>query len=60
MSEGDLVKLKSKYPIWLYSHGLIDGDMGIVISMEKETATVFWLRIRMTGTVSKALLLPVT
>ena len=42
MIEGDLVKLKSKYPIWLYSHGLIDGDMGIVISMEKETATVFW------------------
>ena len=56
MIEGDLVKLKTRYPIWLYSHGLSDGDMGIVTSIDKEDVLVYWLRIRKLGSVKKNLI----
>jgi hypothetical protein len=36
MIEGDLVKLKTRYPIWLYSYGLSDGDLGIISKMEDD------------------------
>ena len=56
MIEGDLVKLKTRYPIWLYSFGLSDGDMGIVIRIDKEDVLVYWLRIRKLGSVKKSLI----
>lgn len=59
MIQGDLVKLKTKYPIWLYSQGLKSGDMGIIIKLEKSIVTVYWLRIKKTGSIMKDLLLPV-
>ena len=37
MSEGDLVRLKTRYPIWLYSYGLSDGDLGIVAKIGEES-----------------------
>ena len=56
MIEGDLVKLKTRYPIWLYSFGLSDGDMGIVTNIDKEDVLVYWLRIRKLGSVKKNLI----
>ena len=56
MIEGDLVKLKTRYPIWLYSYGLSDGDMGIVTRIDKEDVLVYWLRIRKLGSVKKSLI----
>lgn len=56
MIEGDLVKLKTRYPIWLYSYGLSDGDIGIVTSIDKEDVLVYWLRIRKLGSVKKNLI----
>ena len=56
MIEGDLVKLKTRYPIWLYSFGLSDGDMGIVTRIDKEDVLVYWLRIRKVGSVKKSLI----
>jgi hypothetical protein len=56
MIEGDLVKLKTRYPIWLYSFGLSDGDMGIVTRIDKEDVLVYWLRIRKLGSVKKSLI----
>jgi len=56
MIEGDLVKLKTRYPIWLYSFGLSDGDMGIVTRIGKEDILVYWLRIKKIGSVKKNLI----
>ena len=56
MIEGDLVKLKTRYPIWLYSFGLSDGDMGIVTKIDKEDVLVYWLRIKKIGSVKKNLI----
>ena len=56
MIEGDLVKLKTRYPIWLYSYGLSDGDMGLVTNIDKEDVLVYWLRIRKLGSVKKNLI----
>ena len=56
MSEGDLVKLKTRYPIWLYSFGLSDGDLGIITEVGKEDTLVYWLRIRREGSVKTNLL----
>ena len=56
MIEGDLVKLKTRYPIWLYSFGLSDGDMGLVTRIDKEDVLVYWLRIRKLGSVKKNLI----
>jgi hypothetical protein len=56
MIEGDLVKLKTRYPIWLYSFGLSDGDMGIVTKIDKEDVLVYWLRIKKIGSVKKSLI----
>ena len=56
MIEGDLVRLKTRYPIWLYSFGLADGDMGIITKMDKEDVLVYWLRIRRLGTVKRNLI----
>ena len=46
MNEGDLVRLKTRYPIWLYSYGLSDGDLGIVTKLDAEEALVYWLKIK--------------
>jgi hypothetical protein len=51
MSEGDLVRLKTRYPIWLYSFGLSDGDLGIVTKLTDGEALVYWLKIRRFGSV---------
>jgi hypothetical protein len=51
MSEGDLVRLKTRYPIWLYSYGLSDGDLGIVTKLDEDEALVYWLKIRRLGSV---------
>jgi len=51
MSEGDLVRLKTRYPIWLYSFGLSDGDLGIVTKLDADEALVYWLKIRRLGSV---------
>ena len=51
MSEGDLVRLKTRYPIWLYSFGLSDGDLGIVTKLTDDEALVYWLKIRRLGSV---------
>ena len=56
MSEGDLVRLKTRYPIWLYSYGLSDGDLGIVAEIGEEDTLVYWLRIRKQGSVKNNLL----
>ena len=56
MIEGDLVKLKTRYPIWLYSYGLSDGDLGIISKMEGDDILVYWLTIRRVGYVKKHLL----
>ena len=56
MIEGDLVKLKTRYPIWLYLYGLTDGDLGIVAKVGEEDTLVYWLRIRKKGTVKNSLL----
>ena len=56
MSEGDLVRLKTRYPIWLYSFGLSDGDLGIVAKIGEEDTLVYWLRIRKQGSVKNNLL----
>jgi hypothetical protein len=56
MSEGDLVRLKTRYPIWLYSYGLTDGDLGIVAEIGEEDTLVYWLRIRKQGSVKNNLL----
>ena len=56
MSEGDLVKLKARYPIWLYSFGLSDGDLGIIVQTGEEDTLVYWLRIRREGSVKTNLL----
>lgn len=56
MIEGDLVRLKTRYPIWLYSLGLADGDMGIIAKMDKEDVLVYWLRIRRLGSVKRNLI----
>ena len=56
MSEGDLVRLKTRYPIWLYSFGLSDGDLGIITEIGKEDTLVYWLRIRKQGSVKNNLL----
>jgi hypothetical protein len=56
MSEGDLVKLKTRYPIWLYSFGLSDGDLGIIVQTGEEDTLVYWLRIRREGSVKTNLL----
>ena len=42
MNEGDLVRLKTRYPIWLYSFGLSDGDFGGVITKidEKKSLSI--------------------
>lgn len=56
MIEGDLVRLKTRYPIWLYSFGLSDGDMGIVTRIQKEDILVYWLKIRKLGSVKKNLI----
>ena len=56
MSEGDLVRLKTRYPIWLYSYGLSDGDLGIVAKIGEEDTLVYWLRIRKQGSVKNNLL----
>tara|TARA_A100000172_G_scaffold81156_1_gene73430 strand:- start:7326 stop:7508 length:183 start_codon:yes stop_codon:yes gene_type:complete len=46
MNEGDLVRLKTRYPIWLYSYGLSDGDFGIITKIGEEEVVVYWLKIR--------------
>ncbi len=51
MNEGDLVRLKTRYPIWLYSYGLSDGDLGIVTKLDAEEALVYWLKIKRLGSV---------
>ena len=51
MSEGDLVRLKTRYPIWLYSFGLSDGDLVIVTKLTDGEAQVYWLKIRRLGSV---------
>jgi hypothetical protein len=51
MNEGDLVRLKTRYPIWLYSYGLSDGDLGIVTKLDADEALVYWLKIRRLGSV---------
>lgn len=56
MNEGDLVRLKTRYPIWLYSFGLNDGDLGIISEMGDEDILVYWLRIKREGFVKKYLL----
>tara|TARA_R100001126_G_C4786716_1_gene129839 strand:+ start:267 stop:461 length:195 start_codon:yes stop_codon:yes gene_type:complete len=56
MSEGDLVRLKTRYPIWLYSFGLSDGDLGIVAKVGQNDTLVYWLRIRKQGSVKNNLL----
>ena len=56
MSEGDLVRLKTRYPIWLYSFGLSDGDLGIVAEVGEEDTLVYWLRIQKQGIVKNNLL----
>jgi len=56
MNEGDLVRLKTRYPIWLYSFGLNDGDLGIISKMGDEDILVYWLRIKREGSVKKHLL----
>ena len=56
MSEGDLDRLKTRYPIWLYSFGLSDGDLGIVAKVGQNDTLVYWLRIRKQGSVKNNLL----
>tara|TARA_R110000851_G_scaffold328568_1_gene499513 strand:- start:813 stop:1007 length:195 start_codon:yes stop_codon:yes gene_type:complete len=56
MNEGDLVRLKTRYPIWLYSFGLSDGDLGIVAKAGEEDTLVYWLRIQKQGSVKNNLL----
>ena len=56
MNEGDLVRLKTRYPIWLYSQGLNDGDLGIITRIGKEDSIVYWLKIRKIGSVKTDLL----
>ena len=56
MSEGDLVRLKTRYPIWLYSFGLSDGDLGIIAKVGQNDTLVYWLRIRKQGSVKNNLL----
>ena len=51
MNEGDLVRLKTRYPIWLYSYRLSDGDLGIVTKHDADEALVYWLKIRRLGSV---------
>ena len=46
MNEDDLVRLKTRYPIWLYSYGLSDGDFGIITKIGEEEVVVYWLKIR--------------
>ena len=56
MNEGDLVRLKTRYPIWVYSFGLSDGDLGIVAKVGEEDTLVYWLRIQKQGIVKNNLL----
>jgi hypothetical protein len=56
MNEGDLVRLKTRYPIWLYSFGLSDGDLGIIIRFGEQESIVYWLKIRKMCSVKKNLI----
>ena len=46
MNEGDLVRLKTRYPIWLYSFGLSDGDFGVITKIDEKEVVVYWFKIR--------------
>jgi len=56
MKVGNLVRLKTRYPIWLYSQGLADGDLGIIMKIRKEETLIYWLRIRKLGSVKSSLI----
>jgi hypothetical protein len=56
MIQGDLVRLRTKYPIWLYSYGLSDGDLGIIIKEEKDVFLVYWIKIKKTSCIEKNLI----
>ena len=56
MIQGDLVRLKTRYPIWLYSYGLQDGDLGIIINKEKNVFLVYWIKIKKTSYIEKHLI----
>jgi|TARA_A100000172_G_scaffold74705_1_gene57024 hypothetical protein len=45
MIEGDIVRLKGKYPIWLYSLGHSNVGLGIITKVEEEEVIVYWLKI---------------
>jgi len=50
MNVGDLVRLKSNYPIWLFSQGITVGDLGLVIKLYDDNfVEVYWIKIRKTG-----------
>jgi hypothetical protein len=46
MIVGDLVKLKHKYPIWLLSFGIAQGDMGLVTTIGDNWIEVYWIKNR--------------
>jgi len=47
MNVGDLVKMKTKYPIWLLSVGVRSTHVGIVLEVHDDIdkVEVFWFRI---------------
>jgi len=55
MIEGDLVRLKEKYPIWLYSLGHSNIGLGIITKVEEEEVIIYWLKIRRLAIVKKNL-----
>jgi hypothetical protein len=50
MNVGDLVRLKSNYPIWLFSYGITVGDLGLILKMVDDSyVEVYWIKIRRSG-----------
>ena len=50
MNVGDLVRLKSIYPIWLHSYGIVVGDLGLVLKiLDDNYVEVYWIRVRRSG-----------
>lgn len=47
MNVGDLVRMKSKYPIWLLSVGVRSVDRGIILEVHDDIdkVEVYWFRI---------------
>tara|TARA_R110000796_G_scaffold65503_1_gene151275 strand:+ start:2016 stop:2207 length:192 start_codon:yes stop_codon:yes gene_type:complete len=59
MNVGDLVRLKYKYPIWLFSFGISEGDIGLITEICSErVAKVYWIKIRRVAEINLELIKP--